>query len=736
MSFCKLLWGVALGLGSLAAQATDDTVTLNLANADVSMVLKLASEVTGKMFVLDPKVKGSVNVVSAAPMPRALVYPTLVAALRLQGIGVVEEGKVVRILPEADARQQSASVGMAGTPVAGDAIATRMFPLKYEAAQSVASAIKPILNSNATVVAYPANNTLLVTDYSQNIKRLEVVLAAIDVPGMGLPVMVPLTHATAAELAPIIQNLMSEAPAQSGAATGGGATASAGGTGAAGTQVMVMVGDGFAVVAEPHSNSLLLRSNSPGKLLRARQLIQQIDRPEAGGNIEVIYLKNAVASEVAQMLRAILSADQSTAKAAGTVGGESSTTSALNPNRSSAVAPSSGSGGIASAGAANAMGGGSNNAGGWQSVGGLVQGSYVQADVANNAILISAPNIIIERLRKVIKQMDLRRAQVYVEALIAEVNSDTASQFGFQWQALAGLDAGSTGTRLVGGTNFLGGGTNILGMAQNPVGAGVGAGLNLGVASGTITLPNGSVINNLSALASFLETSNSGNILSTPNLMTLDNQEAQIMIGQDVPVVTGSYSSSGSSATATPFQTFERRKVGLSLRILPQVSEGGMVRMKIIQEASSVVTGSVNNASGPTINTRTIETAVQVQDGGLIVLGGLLQDSLSDVENKVPGLGDVPLFGALFRHTSKARTKTNLLVFIRPKTLRSAQADALLSADRYAYIQGQQQAINEKAKQEAGPSLVPLDLKSSTALDSVPATTPAVPIMPAAETPR
>lgn len=736
MSFCKLLWGVALGLGSLAAQATDDTVTLNLANADVSMVLKLASEVTGKMFVLDPKVKGSVNVVSAAPMPRALVYPTLVAALRLQGIGVVEEGKVVRILPEADARQQSASVGMAGTPVAGDAIATRMFPLKYEAAQSVASAIKPILNSNATVVAYPANNTLLVTDYSQNIKRLEVVLAAIDVPGMGLPVMVPLTHATAAELAPIIQNLMSEAPAQSGAATGGGATASAGGTGAAGTQVMVMVGDGFAVVAEPHSNSLLLRSNSPGKLLRARQLIQQIDRPEAGGNIEVIYLKNAVASEVAQMLRAILSADQSTAKAAGTVGGESSTTSALNPNRSSAVAPSSGSGGIASAGAANAMGGGSNNAGGWQSVGGLVQGSYVQADVANNAILISAPNIIIERLRKVIKQMDLRRAQVYVEALIAEVNSDTASQFGFQWQALAGLDAGSTGTRLVGGTNFLGGGTNILGMAQNPVGAGVGAGLNLGVASGTITLPNGSVINNLSALASFLETSNSGNILSTPNLMTLDNQEAQIMIGQDVPVVTGSYSSSGSSATATPFQTFERRKVGLSLRILPQVSEGGMVRMKIIQEASSVVTGSVNNASGPTINTRTIETAVQVQDGGLIVLGGLLQDSLSDVENKVPGLGDVPLFGALFRHTSKARTKTNLLVFIRPKTLRSAQADALLSADRYAYIQGQQQAINEKAKQEAGPSLVPLDLKSSTALDSVPATTPTVPIMPAAETPR
>lgn len=736
MKFRTLLWGVSLALSSLASQAADEAVTLNLANADVSMVLKLASEVTGKSFVLDPKVKGTVNVVSAAPMPRNLVYPTLVAALRLQGIAAVDDGKVVRILPEAEARQQSASVGMAGTPVAGDAIATRMFPLQFEAAQSVAAAIKPLLNANATVVPYPANNTLVVTDYSQNIKRLEVVLAAIDVPGMGLPTMVPLTHAAAAELAPIIQNLMADTPGPAGAPAGGtpGTTAGGAGTTAAGS-------DGFAVVAEPHSNSLLLRSSSPGKLLRARQLIQQIDRPEAGSNIEVIYLKNAVASEVAQMLRALLSADQSTARAAGTVGGEASTTSALNPNRASGLAAYGGGngggaagGGMAGSAAANAGGGGGStgSAGGWQSAGGLVQGSYVQADVANNAILISAPNIVIERLRKVIKQMDLRRAQVYVEALIAEVNSDTASQFGFQWQALSGLDKGSTGSRVVGGTNFTAAGTNILGMAQNPVGPAVGGGLNLGVAHGTITLPNGNIISNLAALASFLETSNSGNILSTPNLMTLDNQEAQIMIGQDVPVVTGSYSSTGQSATVTPFQTFDRRKVGLSLRILPQVSEGGMVRMKIIQEASSVVPSSVNSPSGPTINTRTIETAVQVQDGGLIVLGGLLQDGLSDVENKVPGLGDAPLLGSLFRHTSKARTKTNLLVFIRPKTLRSAQDDALLSSDRYAYIQGLQQSTNGKAKQEAGPLLGPLDLKASPLLVGA---VPPAPAMPAAAAP-
>lgn len=704
MKFRKLLLSASLALCGFSAQANDDAVTLNLANAEISAVLKFASELTGKMFILDPKVKGNVNVVSAAPMPRSLVYPTLVAALRLQGFAAVDDGKVVRIVPEADARQQSVALGTASAP--GDAITTRMFQLKFEAAQAVAAAIKPLLNNAATVVAYANNNTLVVTDYAQNLKRLEVVLGAIDVPGMGLPTMVPLSYATAAELAPIIQNLMADGPTQQGSG------------GASGTNAVAAVSDGFAVHAEPHSNSLLIRSSSPGKLLRAQQLIKQVDRPEAGGNIEVIYLKNAVASEVAQMLRAILSADPSTAKAAGSPSGEASASSSLNPNRpSSGLVSGGGAGGSAQTAASGTPG--ASGASGWQTAGGLVQGSYVQADVANNAILISAPNIVIERLRKVIKQMDLRRTQVYVEALIAEVSSDTAAQFGFQWQALGGLDKGVDGTRVVGGTNFAGANTGILNMSKNPLGT--GAGMSLGIANGTITLPNGDIITNLLALATFLETTNSGNILSTPNLMTLDNQEAQIMIGQDVPIVTGSYSSTASTATATPFQTFERRKVGLSLRILPQVSEGGMVRMKIVQEASSVVPGSVSNASGPTINTRTIETAVQVQDGGLIVLGGLLQDSLSDVENKVPGLGDVPLLGGLFRHTSKARTKTNLLVFIRPKTLRSAEADAALSMDRYAYIQGLQKKTNETVKQEAGPLLSPMGLKTSTSLGTVPA---------------
>jgi general secretion pathway protein D len=335
----------------------------------------------------------------------------------------------------------------------------------------------------------------------------------------------------------------------------------------------------------------------------------------------------------------------------------------------------------------------------------LVQGSYIQADSANNTLIISAPSIVFQRLKKVIDKLDQRRAQVYVEALIAEVNTDVAAQFGIQWQKFG--TAGASGTQVSGGTNFnsqAAGSNNILSVAQNPLA--VGNGLNVAFDRGAITLANGTVITNLAALATFLENTSNANILSTPNLMMLDNQEAQIQIGQDIPVITGSYAPQ-SGSTAAPFQTFERKKVGLALRILPQVSEGGMVRLKIMQEASTVVASSLANSSGPTINTRTIETAVQVEDGGLIVLGGLIQNSLSDSVSQVPGLGDLPVVGNLFRYNAKQHTKTNLLVFLRPRTLRSNEDDQRLSAERYDYILGAQQKMNQKVRNSEAPVMPP-----------------------------
>jgi len=661
--------------------AADEPVALNFSNVEVATILKLASQLTGKQFVIDPRVHGTVNIVSAEPLPKELVYPTLVAALRLQGIAAVDDGRTVRIVPEADARGQGAPV--VSKPPAGDSLASQVFNLRYESAVALSLAIKPLLNANATAVGYPGNNTLVVTDFSDNLRRIGKVLQAIDVPSVDEPQIVPLRHASASELAGLVQSLVSEgANGSSGAATG----------------------ERFTVLAEPRSNSLLMKSNSPGKLQRARQLVQQLDQPEAGGNIEVIYLRNAVAIEVAQTLRALLSADGAAAGGAGAQGGSTPTGGLSTP-------PGNGLGTGLNAGSRPAAGGNSAAPAGGafaaaQPGAGLAQGSYIQADAANNALIISAPPIISQRLKKVVAKLDLRRTQIYVEALIAEVNSDTAAQFGIQWQSLGGAAAGATGTHVVGSASFNApaSGFNIAGTAQNPLT--MGNGLNVGISRGTITLPNGTVINNLLALASFLESNNNANILSTPTLMTLDNQEAQIQIGQDIPVITGSYSQT--SGSATPFQTYDRRKVGLGLRILPQVAEGGTVRMKIMQEASTVVPGTLTNPSGPTINTRTIETAVQVEDGGLLVLGGLIQDTSSDGVSKVPVIGDLPLVGNLFRYTTRQRSKTNLLVFLRPRTLRSAEADQQLSSERYDYIAGAQRRMNGPSGDAAAPVLPPL----------------------------
>lgn len=288
--------------------AADEPVALNFSNVEVATILKLASQLTGRQFVIDPRVHGTVNIVSAEPLPKELVYPTLVAALRLQGIAAVDDGRTVRIVPEADARGQGAPV--VSKPPAGDSLASQVFNLRYESAVALSLAIKPLLNANATAVGYPGNNTLVVTDFSDNLRRIGKVLQAIDVPSVDEPQIVPLRHASASELAGLVQSLVSEgANGSSGAATG----------------------ERFTVLAEPRSNSLLMKSNSPGKLQRARQLVQQLDQPEAGGNIEVIYLRNAVAIEVAQTLRALLSADGAAAGGAGAQGGSTPTSGLSTP---------------------------------------------------------------------------------------------------------------------------------------------------------------------------------------------------------------------------------------------------------------------------------------------------------------------------------------------------------------------------------------------------------------------
>jgi general secretion pathway protein D len=479
------------------------------------------------------------------------------------------------------------------------------------------------------------------------------------------------------------------------------------------------------LVAEPRSNSLVLRAANPARLALVRSLVARLDRPTsdvASGNIHVVYLKNANAVALATTLRAALAGEG----AAGGGGGGGGASAASSPR-----------------GIVNATAGGASPS--TTPVAASAEpstGGQIQADPATNSLIITAPEPQYRQIRAVIDQLDSRRAQVYVESLIAEVNADKAAEFGIQWQG----PLGNAGNSLIGllGTNFGSGGNNIINLATSALGTAVpGAGLNFGVAA----QKNGVYF--LGFLARFLQSTGEGNILSTPNLLTLDNEEAKIVIGQNVPFLTGQFSNTGSggnNGAVNPFQTIERKDVGITLRVKPQISENGTIKMTIYQEVSSVQPGSVNSPSGIITNKRTIESTVLVDNGAIVVLGGLLQDEYAGNEEKVPVLGDVPLFGNLFKSEKRNRKKTNLMVFLRPVVMRDARETSNLALDRYELMRAIQKdtqplpssvlgVVNEApvlAPQRAPSSVLP-PLGQSVA--PPPAAQPAVPLAPPAAAP-
>jgi len=601
-----------------------DTVTLNFVNADIEGVVKAVSEITGKNFLLDPRVKGTVNIVSARPVARALVYDMFLSALRLQGYAAVEEGGVVQILPEADAKLHSGR----------GQVQTRVFTLKYESAAQLVPVLRPLIPPANTIAAHPQSNTLVITDYAGNLQRIGRIIDSIDRPRDADPVVIPLAHASALDVAQMVNRLFADAPQAAGAAAD--------------------TSQRLSVVADARSNSLVARSDNPSRIARLRNLVAMLDAPtSAAGNLHVVYLKNAEAVKVAETLRAIYLGEVVPAAPPRPmtlpVSAVPAAAPALPAPQAAALSP-----------------------------------GMIQADPATNAIIINAPDAVYNSLRAALDKLDVRRAQVYVEALIAEITADKAAEFGIQWQNLSGVD--NSGTSVFGGTNFAGPGQNVLGITANPGSA--GRGLNIGVIKGLVTIPGVGEVLNLGLLVRALETDNNANILSTPTLLTLDNEEARIVIGQNVPFVTGQYALSGGATTPTPFQTVERRDVGLTLRVRPQISEGGTVRLQIYQEVSSVQ--DTTNPAGVITNKRAVESMVLVDDGQIVVIGGLIQDSMRDGVEKVPVLGDLPLLGALFTYKTRARTKTNLMVFLRPTVLRNAQRAESLTSERYDYILGEQ----------------------------------------------
>jgi general secretion pathway protein D len=644
-----------LALVAFGVRAAEEPVMLNFVNADIEAVATAIGQMSKRNFLIDPRVKGNVNIVSSRPVPPSAAYDIFLSALRLQGYAAVESDGVVKILPEADAKLHLNSISPRSS-AEGDRLQTRVYTLKYESASQMLPVLRPIISPNNTIAVYAANNSLVITDYADNLRRIDRIVDAIDRPGGGEPVFIPLRNASAVEMANTVNRLYAADAAAQADARGR-----------------------ISVAADGRTNSLIVRADNPARLARIQEMVQGLDKPTAaGGNLHVVYLKNAEAVRVAQTLRAVL-----TGEAPAPIASAAPLTTAA-PGQPVAGGPGPSPAPYAPLGVVGAGGG------------------IVQADPASNAVIISAPDAIFASLKAVIDKLDVRRAQVHVEALIVEMTADKAAEFGIQWLALH--DLSTNATQGFGGTNFgaRGTGTNILDGAVNP--GSLGRGLNLGVVRGQVTIPGIGTVTNLAFLARALENDAKANILSTPNLLTLDNEEAKIVIGQNVPFITGQYAQTGAATTATPFQTIERRDVGLTLRIKPQISEGGSVRLQIYQEVSSVQ--DQTNPAGIITNKRSLESSVVVDDGQIIVIGGLVQDSTANTMEKVPLLGDIPLLGALFRYETRKQTKTNLMVFLRPLVMRERSTYGPVTSERY------RQMLEEQDKARIPPSVVLPDIET------------------------
>ena len=653
------------GAPAPALAAPEDQAALNFVGADIESVIKAVGHYTGMTFIIDPRVKGTMTLVSEKSISKAQAFNLLTSQLRLLGYAVVTADGFAKVVPEAEAKLQSSptQVGVGGRTVSGDQIATQIFHLSYESAANLTAVLRPLISPNNSIMANPGNNSLVITDYADNLRRLAKIVAALDAPVAADLDVVPIRHGIASDVAALVGKLLEP---------------SAGGDSGR-----------VSVIADPRTNAVVVRAPSIARANLAKSLIAKLDQPTSqAGNVHVVYLKNADATKLAATLRAVVSSDSSSLpqQQSGTTGGSVSVSGGQNNQGGQ-----SGQGGLGQGvnAAANALG--QQNLG---SGGGAGGAGFIQADASTNTLIITAPDAVYRNLRAVIDQLDARRAQVYIESLIVEVNAEKAAEFGVQWLGLTGNS--DSKYRLGGLQSFASGPNNIGTVVAGALAATPSLPTAMGATIGLFKQVNGQL--GLGALAHALETDGNANILSTPNMLTLDNELSTIKVGQNVPIISGQFTTSGGGTNSNPFQTIERRDVGLTLKVRPQISEGGTIKMAIYHETSDVDEQTRAAASGITTNIRVIENNVIADDGQIIVLGGLIRDSTSDAEEKVRGLGDIPVLGNLFKYRSRKRSKTNLMIFLRPVIVRSKEDSNAIAADRYNFMQSSGQTEADKPK--------------------------------------
>ena len=622
--------------------------TFAFVNADVAAVADAMTAVLGHPIVVDPRVKGSLSLVTDQPVTADRATLLFTEALRGLGYSLVRTNGLFKIVPESDAKLQAEVVASLPSTAGGDRVVTQVIPLLQENAANLVPVLRPLITANNTINVNAGNNTLIITDYASNLARLDAVIAALDVPSATDVEVIPLQHAIASNLAATVLKLSEGAGAGSSGGTAGGNN-----TGAA------TPAGNTAVIADPALNALLVRAPNRARLAAIRALVARLDRPEASGagagGVHVVYLQHTDATRLASVLRAAL---PSVDVVKGTSGGGTSAQGASGSSGagSNLPSPKSTSG---SSSSSSSSGSSSATATPLTSAAAPSTGGYIQADPASNSLIVTAPEPLFRDIRAVIDQLDVRRAQLYVESLVVEVDASRALDVGLQWKTL----------------------------------------FNISETSLTVLT--------LGEVATALRSITGTNILSTANVVTLDNEEARIVVGQNVPYVTGSYTTS-SSSTSNPFQTVERMDVGVTLHIRPQIGPGGEIRMTVMQESSSVE--STSSTQGPTTNKRSIESTVSVGDGKILVLGGLIEDSETRETDSVPGLSAIPGLGALFRSVSRTRKKTNLLVFLRPVVMHDDHQVDALSLDRYDRIRASQAALPrdlDKTLEDAPPPALP-----------------------------
>lgn len=697
---------IANNQANTAASMGDDKVVLNFDNADIQSVIKAISKLSGKNFVIDPRVKGTVNIVSDKPISKADSYKVLASALRMQGFSSVEADGVIKVLPETDAKTYGMKTfgGSQYKNQQGDQVITKIFIIERGSATQISNALRPLVAPNNSISVYPNSNALIVTDYASNMARISRIISQLSTNNekTSKPVFLTLKNAVASDVAQTLQAYIQ----------GGGSSTRGGPQGAAGG------GDSappVSITVDPLTNSLIIDSLVATRTQEIRELAEKLDRDvgQQNNQLHVVYLKNADAGHVADVLRVLTTGQENPdIKASSDNVRFTSEPSSMFANSGGGSGGSSlgsgGGGGLTSARSTSSKGS-STNANNANKDGPKV---IIQAEPSTNSLIIQAPDAIYKNLRNVIDMLDIRRAQVMIEAMIATIKNTTTGSFGIQWLTGAGNNnAGVVALSNYGGTpsgqtssnGLINMTTGIVGAAQALKGGGgipaAGAGgagglpsfnneLYLGLVTGTATI-GGQTVPTLGALADMISANSVGNILSRPTLITMDNEEAKIMVGQNIGVPSGSFQNTTGIGSA--FNTVNRQDLGMVLQIKPLITQSGAIRLEIYQENSVLDPDQpANSANGPSFSKQFMRDSLLVDDGQIIAIGGMTEDSISLQNNGIPGLMDIPYLGWLFSWQSRAHQKRNIVLFLRPVIIRNEEGYKALTSKRYNYIVNEQ----------------------------------------------